>query len=94
MGFVLSGMNGGALIAPFLAGVIYDHAGYYAVWALALSVIGFDLILRLAMVEKSVSRQWLKPSPAHEPDSADEERRLLPEGCETGRESLEHSCND
>ena len=85
---MLSGMNGGALIAPFLAGVIYDHAGYYAVWALALSVIGFDLILRLAMVEKSVARQWLKPSPAYEPDAADdEERRLLPEGCETGNKN-------
>ena len=88
MGFVLSGMNGGALVAPFLAGVIYDRAGYYAVWALALSVIAFDLILRLAMVEKSVARQWLKSNPAREPDAADdEERSLLPECGENGNKN-------
>lgn len=61
MGFVLSGMNGGALVAPFVAGAIYDHAGYYAVWGLCLGIVGFDFILRITMIEKSKARKWLNP---------------------------------
>ena len=66
MGFVLSGMNGGALIAPFLAGIIYDRAGYYAVFGVCLGVVGFDFVLRISMIEKSVARRWLNESPADE----------------------------
>ena len=58
MGFVLSGMNLGALIAPFLAGVVYDKAGYYAVWAICLVVIAFDFVLRVIMVEKKTAKKW------------------------------------
>ena len=61
MGFVLSGMNGGALIAPFVAGVVYDHLGYYAVWVSCLLVIAVDLALRLGMIEKTTATQWLHP---------------------------------
>ena len=59
MGFVLSGMNLGALIAPFLAGAIYDSAGYYAVWLVCLVVVAFDFVLRLIMVEKKTAKKWL-----------------------------------
>lgn len=60
MGFVLSGMNGGALVAPFVAGAVYEHAGYYAVWGVCLGVIGFDLVLRFGMIEKIRAHKWLK----------------------------------
>ena len=59
MGFILSGMNLGALIGPFLAGVIYERAGYYAVFAVVLGVIGVDFILRIVMVEKKRAAKWL-----------------------------------
>ena len=59
MGFVLSGMNLGALIAPFLAGAVYDRAGYYAVWIVCLAVVVFDFILRLVMVEKKKAKKWM-----------------------------------
>ncbi|KAL9126720.1 MAG: hypothetical protein Q9217_004265 [Psora testacea] len=59
MGFVLSGMNGGALIAPFLAGAIYDRAGYYTVFGVCLGIVGFDFILRLTIIEKSTACRWL-----------------------------------
>ena len=59
MGFVLSGMNLGALITPFLAGAIYDRFGYYAVWISCLVVLAFDFFLRIVMVEKKPAKQWM-----------------------------------
>ena len=80
MGFVFSGMSGGALIGPFVAGAIYDHVGYYAIWGVVLGVIGLDLVLRLAMIEKSRARKWLNPqSGLHDPRTNHEEDPLLPE---------------
>ena len=58
MGFVLSGMNLGALIAPSVAGAVYDRAGYYAVWIICLAIIAVDFVLRLAMVEKRTAKRW------------------------------------
>ena len=80
MGFVLSGMNGGNLIAPFVAGVIYEHVGYYAVWGVCLSIIAFDVVLRLGMIEKSTARKWLNPRcAAGETSPGNEEDPLLAE---------------
>ena len=91
MGFVLSGMNGGALVAPFVAGAIYDNLGYYAVWISCLLVITIDLFLRLAMIERRTARQWLEPewttkSPAA-CEQCGEEDPLLPKG---PRSDLDH----
>ena len=60
IGFVLSGMNFGLLISPFLAGAVYERAGYYAVFAVILGVIGFDFVLRVAMIEKRAAARWLE----------------------------------
>ena len=65
MGFVLSGMNLGALIAPFLAGAIYDRLGYYAVWIVCLVVIAFDFVLRVIMVEKKTAKKWIEKKQAN-----------------------------
>lgn len=46
MVLVLNGMNWGALVAPFVAGPIYYHAEYHAVWGVCLGVVGLDFILR------------------------------------------------
>lgn len=61
MGFVLSGMNGGNLIAPFISGAVYDHVGYYAVWGVCLGLIAFDFVLPLGTIGKSMARKWLNP---------------------------------
>ena len=66
---VLSGLNLGLLMGPFLAGIIYDRAGYYAVFGTILGIIAFDFLLRLAMIEKKYALQWQTPNP----DSQDEE---------------------
>lgn len=81
MGFVLSGMNGGALIAPFVEGAIYDHVGYHAAWGVCLAVIAVDVVLRLAMMEKHRARKWLDEDPrvGHSGNASfhDEETSLL-----------------
>lgn len=53
-------MNFGLLISPFLAGAVYERAGYYAVFAVILGVIGFDFVLRVAMIEKRTAARWLE----------------------------------
>ena len=62
MGFALSGLSFGIMIGPFLGGIIYANAGYYAVFAVILGVIAFDFILRLFMIEKKAAARWTKGS--------------------------------
>ncbi|KAL8711220.1 MAG: hypothetical protein Q9220_004365 [cf. Caloplaca sp. 1 TL-2023] len=59
MGFVFSGNTLGLLFSPFLAGIIYDYLGYYAVFILLFGVIGVDIILRGFMIEKRTADKWL-----------------------------------
>ncbi|KAF2815814.1 MFS general substrate transporter [Mytilinidion resinicola] len=40
-----------SLCAPALGGFVFDHSGYYAVFAMAFSVIGVDGILRVTMAQ-------------------------------------------
>ena len=58
IGFALSGVNLGVLIAPVLAGVIYERAGYYTVFAICLAIIAFDLIAALLLIDKKRARKW------------------------------------
>lgn len=58
IGFVLSGMNMGVMISPFLGGIVYQKAGYYAVCAMGLGVIGLDLLLRLLIIEKKDAKKY------------------------------------
>ena len=61
MGFVFSGMTGGFLLSPFLAGIVYAKAGYYSVFAMVIAVLIADLLLRATMIEKRSAKQWDKP---------------------------------
>ena len=72
MGFVLSGMNLGALVGPFIAGALYENIGYYAVFAVVLGVLVFDTILRLIMIEKRTAAQWLVEKDSSDPISNEE----------------------
>lgn len=58
MGYVGLGMSAGTLIAPLLGGVVFDNAGYNAVFGMAYAFIGIDIMLRLALVEKKVAVRW------------------------------------
>lgn len=61
MGFVFSGMTGGFLLSPFLAGIVYAKAGYFPVFAMVITVLIADLLLRVTMIEKRSAKQWDKP---------------------------------
>lgn len=42
----------GTFFGPFIGGIVYENAGYYAVFFVCFGVIVFDIVLRLAMLEK------------------------------------------
>ena len=58
MGYVGLGMSLGILLAPMLGGIIFDRAGYNAVFILAYVLVGVDIVLRLLLVEKKVAARW------------------------------------
>ncbi|KAF2197813.1 MFS general substrate transporter [Delitschia confertaspora ATCC 74209] len=57
-GYVGMGMSLGILVAPLLGGIVFERAGYDAVFAMAYALIGLDIVLRLALVEKKVAGRW------------------------------------
>ncbi|KAH6683125.1 MFS transporter-like protein [Halenospora varia] len=58
LGYVSLSMSLGVLIAPLLGGVVYNKCGYYSVYFMAFGLIALDIILRLALIEKKIARQW------------------------------------
>ncbi|KAL8738688.1 MAG: hypothetical protein Q9181_000572 [Wetmoreana brouardii] len=60
MGFVFSGNTFGLLLAPFIAGIVYDQAGYFAVFGVCFGIFGFDIVLRAFMIEKREAVKWLR----------------------------------
>ncbi|KAL8994467.1 MAG: hypothetical protein Q9169_005576 [Polycauliona sp. 2 TL-2023] len=58
VGFALSGVNLGVLAAPAIAGVLYEKAGYYAVFAVCLVIIVVDLLAALLLIDKKRAQQW------------------------------------
>ena len=71
MGFVFSGMTGGFLVSPFLAGIVYDKAGYFPVFAMVIAVLVADLLLRASFIEKKHAVKWdesaVKPKTPQDP---------------------------
>lgn len=59
LGYVGAGMSIGILVAPLLGGVVFDRGGYNAVFGMAYALVGIDIILRIALVEKKVAARWL-----------------------------------
>ncbi|KAG0651243.1 putative MFS-type transporter [Hyphodiscus hymeniophilus] len=82
MGYIALAMSLGSIAGPLLGGVVYAKAGYYAVFAMGFALIGFDIFLRLIMIEKSSAAQWSLPNdtstppvgvtPSWRPESKDE----------------------
>ena len=50
------------LVGPLLGGAVYAKAGYYAVFAMCFGLIGLDILLRLATVEKKIAAKWTEAS--------------------------------
>ncbi|KIW13504.1 hypothetical protein PV08_08692 [Exophiala spinifera] len=60
MGYVGMATSLGVLVAPLIGGVVYERSGYYAVFGVTFAVIGLDILLRLALVEKRHAARWLQ----------------------------------
>ena len=65
MGFALSSSSIGLVISPVLGGLVYSRAGYFAVFAVILSIIAVDIVLRLVAIEKKVAARWISPVPSN-----------------------------
>ncbi|RAL64129.1 hypothetical protein DID88_003317 [Monilinia fructigena] len=78
----------GEIVAPLLGGIVYEKAGYYAVFYMAFGLLVLDILLRLVLIEKKIARQWLDdevtdsersgtsdPSPTRTENVADKETR-------------------
>ncbi|KAJ5746489.1 hypothetical protein N7520_011671 [Penicillium odoratum] len=58
MGNTSIGMTLGSLLGPMLGGVTYEEFGYYGVFILPTLMIVLEIVLRLAMIEKSTAKKW------------------------------------
>jgi MFS family permease len=52
-------MTFGAMGGPLVGGALYQHGGYYSVYALAFALIVLDIIFRVVMIERKHAVKWL-----------------------------------
>ena len=52
IGYVTTGTSLGELAGPLLGGTIYQFAGYWALCAVAMTVVGLDVVLRVLLQEQ------------------------------------------
>lgn len=58
MGWQSIAVFAGAILGPSLAGIVYEQAGHYAVFAMAYALLSLDLLLRFVMIERKTARKW------------------------------------
>ncbi|KAF7933992.1 uncharacterized protein EAE98_003701 [Botrytis deweyae] len=71
LGWVSLSMTLGILVAPLLGGIVYEKAGYYAVFYMAFGLLVLDILLRLVLIEKKMARQWLDDEVTNSDSSSD-----------------------
>ncbi|KAL4864389.1 hypothetical protein BDV12DRAFT_201167 [Aspergillus spectabilis] len=59
LGYIGMGMTFGAMGGPLLGGALYEHGGYYSVFALAFALIVLDIVFRVVMIEQKHAVKWL-----------------------------------
>ena len=58
IGFGLSGMNFGVLVSPTLGGIVYEKAGFYFVFVMALAVVFVNLVLILMLIDRKSAERY------------------------------------
>lgn len=61
LGYIDVGLTMGFVSGPLLGGIVYHAAGYYTVCGIAFGLIGIDLVLRLAVIERKAVVNWFEP---------------------------------
>jgi hypothetical protein len=79
LGYTSISMSLSILSAPLLGGVVYEKAGYYAVYYMAFGILALDIILRLLLIEKKIARQWLPEDIVESNEISTPRRRSNPE---------------
>ncbi|KAL4777773.1 major facilitator superfamily domain-containing protein [Aspergillus nidulans var. acristatus] len=64
IGYQGSAVALGFLLGPLLGGIVYDKAGYDVVFRMAFALVGLDLVMRVAMIEKGVAAKWVITNPS------------------------------
>jgi MFS family permease len=59
IGSVFSFISVGELIAPVLGGVVYKKARYGSVFAMGVSILALDFLMRLVVVEKKTAEKYV-----------------------------------
>lgn len=68
MGTALSSSSFGLIVSPLLGGLVYAKAGYMSVFAMAMSLIMFDILMRLCMIEKKTAQRYQTAEEVHQED--------------------------
>ena len=68
LGYMGIGSTLGFMAGPLLGGVVYQEGGFYAVFGMAFGIVGLDLLLRLALVEKKTAARWLSSGREQTPE--------------------------
>ena len=66
IGSIFGFISIGELTAPVLGGVVYDKAGYGAVFSMGFALLGLDFIMRFLIIEKKVARKYKTAPEGHE----------------------------
>jgi MFS transporter, DHA1 family, solute carrier family 18 (vesicular amine transporter), member 1/2 len=71
MGLAMSGLPIGAILAPPIGGVLYEQLGFHAPFVFSLSLLVFDMIGRILVIEHKQALKWsLDPIPLSETTQA------------------------
>ncbi|KAH8424530.1 uncharacterized protein LDX57_002281 [Aspergillus melleus] len=73
IGYLGSAIALGFLLGPLLGGMVYDVAGYQAVFGMAFAIVAIDVIMRVAVIEKKVARRWTADMPEEDREPASRE---------------------
>ncbi|KAF7588597.1 hypothetical protein BBP40_005482 [Aspergillus hancockii] len=69
MGYISMAMTVGTVFGPFIGGIVLSKIGYDAVFAIAISLVALDILLRLIMIEQKTASKWIQPPTAGETES-------------------------
>jgi MFS family permease len=75
MGYSSMATVAGTTTGPLLGGILYEHGGYYAPFALAFGLIGIDFFLRVIMIDPKEMKNAESEEPRdHSGESTEEEK--------------------